>query len=384
MKIAYVFFFSDNVTGIIKTIKEKAESFLSLNINEVDFIVLNPEKNDRDGIIQFTKYKSKLFPFNYYDYLFRRYDLIRKNTDLDHYDYIILRYPLADKSGVGFTKKYHVVTEHHSVELPQLESEFNAPCPFYVKLTKYIRLHLEKKYAHRMLDNCHGIISVTNEIKDYELNRVSKRIPAITVPNGIDVERVTFTKYKPFDGNNLDIVFVGSSNNPWHGLDRFLLSLEKYTGSVNIVLHLVGKFHPDEFRDFNLDNLKFHGIQVGSNLDTIMANMNVALNSLAFFKKRMNEACSLKIREYTARGMPFILANIDQDLEHVDPDFKFYVLFDNDNSIIDLDQIVSFVEQINSRSVEAISGYMRDYALQYMDWKIKMKTYHEFIYSLGH
>ncbi len=382
MRIAHITSLIGSSVGIEKRIKDQAAATVSLGSSQIDFFVLNSFVDKGQGSVKFVKFQVKKFPLNYYSYLFKRYQLIEKTVDLNNYDYVILRYPRADKSGLEFVQKFNVITEHHSLEIPEMLSHLSPRLSLPVWVTKTVRILLEKRYGHHILQNCKGLITVTNEIKVAELNRINTSIPAITVGNGIDVKTIKQTGFKPFDEKQLDIAFVAASLSPWHGIDRVIQSLNHYKGNIAITLHIIGDIDRNEIRAITTDlkNLKFYGVRRGEKLDSIMSNMNLAVSTMSLFRKNMNEACSLKTREYTARGLPFILAYKDADLTEVNNELKFCLPFDNDDSLIDFNQIVDFAAELSKNNkAELISNYMREYAFEHMNWQAKMRKYLEFV-----
>ena len=96
----------------------------------------------------------------------------------------------------------------------------------------------------------------------------------------------------------------------------------------------------------------------------------------------MKEACILKTREYMARGIPFVLTYDDPDLLAVDEDGRFYLSLPNDDTAVDMDEIIAFADRMSQNQAD-ISTYMRAYANQHLDWQTKMKQYLEFIDTLG-
>ncbi|MFP3982439.1 MAG: glycosyltransferase [Desulfurivibrionaceae bacterium] len=386
MKLAYVVLLIQPITGIQKSIQEKARAFAANSI-DIDIIVLNPDIEKTCEGVQYVRIKSSLPGlFRYLNSLFRRYKLIDSNIDLKKYDFIILRYPSADRSGIRFIKKYKIITEHHA----DVRSQFLAPLPgatpVSIRLLKHIRYFLEKTYGHRILHNCRGIICVTNEIRQVESERVRPGTPSMTVANGIDVDNIYQTGYKVYNGTELDLVFIASSMNPWHGLDRLIRSLDKHHGPPHITFHIIGNISE---KQINLNSsadvtLRFHGIQTGKNLDGLLQRMNLAFSTLALFRNRMEEACVLKTREYTARGLPFVLAYSDPDLDNVDPSRTFFLRIENKDTPVDLKAVISFVKELSKGSNPTeLPAYMRQYARDHMDWKTKAQEYVSFCRRLA-
>jgi len=315
---------------------------------------------------------------NYYNFFFRRYPLISKNAHLDKYLHIILRYSGGDATGVHFFSKFSVVSEHHSLELPEFRSRLRAKLPSSIRFLKKIRMNLEQKYGCEILGLAKGIIGVTREITNYEIDRAGDKIFSATIPNGITVKQIPETGFKTFNGNDLDIVSVANSLSPWHGIERLMQSIALYKGPVRIKLHVIGNINRTNLPHFQNDmDVQFHGYKAGHELDKLLAGMNLGIGTLSLYDKNMKEACSLKTREYTARGLPFVIAYTDPDLQQVDKNNRFFIEFENDQSMIDMELIVQFADQVSKN--KEISTYMRHYALKHMDWSAKMVKYSEFI-----
>ncbi|MBC2694672.1 MAG: glycosyltransferase family 4 protein [Desulfobacteraceae bacterium] len=386
MKVAFIDFIKENSPGLGKRMNALADGARQAGIDNVDFYYLNRLKHDTGGIVRYIKFREKIFPFNYFDFFFRRYRIIEKSVNLKRYDFIILRYPFGDPSGVKFTLKYNTITVHHSLEISRYKSYLKEKLSPLIRGLKIIRLKLEILFGPKILEHAKGIIGVTDEIRKAELSRINNDIPSAAISNGITVKNISHTGFKKFDGTNLDLVMIFGSINPWYGVDRIISAVNRYQGSVKITLHIIGNVIKSDLRhmasDFSM--IKFHGFKNGKELDEIMKNMNLAICTLAFFRIDLNEACSLKTREYTARGIPFVLAYQDTDLQHVDKKYRFYLPMANNDSMIEMDQIINFAKHMSIfGNGESISDYMRAYALRHMDWSVKLKQYIEFVEELG-
>ena len=350
-----------------------AEAADELGFNGMDFILLSPDEFIPYKNLKHIKHKC-LFPFSKYEELFHRYRIIEKNINLGKYDRIILRYPSADASGIDFMRKYDVVTEHHNKELEENKLHLQSDISLPERMLKHIRIKLLEKYHSKIIENAIGIIAISNDVAEYEAKFAEFKVPYKSIPNGINTKSIRHTKYKPFNGNTLDIAFMASEKAPWHGLHRILSSLKNFSGKENIRLHLIGK----KFHTVPLLNEKVtiicHGKKWGLDLDDILSQMNVAISSMSLYLQNMTEGSCLKTREYTARGLPFIIGHNDYDLRYVDKDKKFFIQFPNNDSLIDFEKVVDFASRMSKRCNE-ISAYMRTYSSKYMDWKLKLKQY---------
>ena len=84
----------------------------------------------------------------------------------------------------------------------------------------------------------------------------------------------------------------------------------------------------------------------------------------------------MKIREYTARGIPLILAYQDTDL---DVSLPFVRQFSADDTPIDMNEVIKFAEKISHDfDRDRLSSDMRKYAKERMDWVVKINKYLEF------
>ena len=374
MKIAYInFILSESVLGLDKKIREQS----MCAPDNIDFYLLNRFKDGKHDRIKFVKIKDKRLP---YSYLFRKFSLIEKSIHLRSYDYVVLRYPFADKSCIRFAKKYDVISEHHSYEIHELKANLINKSSARIKLISLVRLLLEYKYGTRYREQCKGIIAVTDEIRCKEVAKIKQDLPSIAISNGVDVDAIKMTSYRPLKTRSLNMIFVASNLLPWHGLRRILTSIEKYEGEYDITVHLVGDMKSSIADPLSKGKTIYHGVKDGIELDEIYSKSNVAISTLALHLKNLKEAVSLKTREYTARGIPFILAYDDPDLAEVDEQRKFFLKFPNDKEIVDIDRIVGFLARIAKRynKPEELSRYMREYAFHKMDWGVKMKKYVEF------
>jgi len=376
-KIAFINFIYGMSGGAEQKFKEKAAKSKDLSLN-IDFFWLNKTKDLYKDLVHYKRLRKLPFPFSIFEGTFFSYNLIRRTVNLDVYDLFILRYPKADFSGIRFFNKNNVITEHHTDELSELKALLKTTKSLknaLIILMKYIN---EVLFGKKILRKCKGIIAVTDELRMIEETKALFKVPGVTISNGINVNNTVMTGFKKFNGKDLDLVFVANSLAPWHGIERLMQSMSYYKGPVKIKLHVVGNINRMSFSPFHHDiDVQFHGYKAGHELDKLLASMNLGIASLGLYHNKMKEACPLKTREYTARGLPFVIAYIDPDLQQVDNKNRFFIEFENDQSMIDMELIVQFADQVSKN--KEISTYMRYYALKHMDWSAKMVKYSEFI-----
>jgi len=374
MKLAYINYFPKSPLGITDRLLFMQEAANQIGLNNLEFIILSPVNFKPFNNLKRIQYKN-IFLYSKYIELCRRYTIIEKKINLEKYDRIILRYPGADASGLKFMQQYEVITEHHTMELEENKAFLKSNMSLSSKkLSRQLRIILLKKYHSDIIKNVKGIIGVTHEIAEYEAKFTDFKVPYKCISNGINTRSVQHTKFQLFDGRNLNIAFMATYNSPWHGLNRILSSLNNFSSLIHIKLHLIGQdFHLPQVLNKNVRIIR-HGIKTKTDLDKILLGMNIAISTMALYKNRMKEASPLKTRNYTARGLPFIIAYDDPDLIYVDESMKFFLKFPNNNGLIDFEEVIDFVSNISKRK-DDISAYMRLYAEEYMDWKVKIRQY---------
>lgn len=294
---------------------------------------------------------------------------------LNSFDVIVTRWTIPSPFFLKVVRKKPVFTEHHTKELEEAS--------LVRGLKPFVRTLLEKTYAPTILRNARGIIGVTDEIRRYELGRAGLERPSITLSNGISPEEVPFTPSSPFKGGALNLVFVSSHFAPWHGLDRLLEGMVLYLktrGSLNcrVRLHLIGRLTSKQIRTIRHSrlnsNVVTHGYLFKKDLDKVLGSCHLAIGSLALHRIGMAEACALKVREYTARGLPFVIGYDDPDL----PDHLPWVYRVPPNeSPIEIDQLISFAK--STTEFPFLAKKMRTYAEKKLSWDVKMRQLLEFV-----
>ena len=377
MKLACVYYLPAKTLpiGIFNKIQGQAKAAKKLHL-DIDYFILNKLENkqlDNLKLIKINLPKNTIL--NFVKRYFFKFKTIDQNLDLAGYNKIILRYPLSTDLFFykPFWQKYKnkVVTIHNTNEIEELKTNKT--------LLGKINLILEKRNSSKLLANIAGIIGVSNEIRKIELKKIKEVKPSIAISNGIDVGNIPFTKFTFFDNKTLNLIFISSIFYPWQGLERLLKSLNLYNGKVKIRLFLIGEINNNiekslihEISNTNID-IQMLGSKYGTDIDNYFSKSTLAIGTLALFKKNMNETSALKIGEYLARGIPFIYAYNETDIEKK---CEYALKFENKENIIDIKKVIEFAEKVSSN--EKISFEMRRKAFNNSDWKIKVKKIYDF------
>ena len=371
MRCAYLYLSLGNSLGIQRRLQGQALAAQELGL-KLDFLVLNQDHNRKEGNILFRKAPFVGFARSFLKpEIFHRLTLILRSGFLTAYDVIILRYPglpfapmnILDKVGPKF------ITEHHTNEVGEYLSSG--------KLSHRILALLETIWGRRLLSRVKGIIGVTDEIRRFELGRSGSK-PSIVISNGIHVEATPLSKFVPFNERELNLLATPSEPVPWNGIDRLIAGLACYRGQKKINLFLVGTIGPDltELCRSICNpriNIEILGKKVGREFDAYCERSTIAISTLGLFRKGMREACSLKTREYVARGIPFIYAYDDSDLNGRE---AFALKLKNEDSPVDIEQVINFARKVSA--IPELSEQMRQFAHINLDWKRKVRQMYDF------
>jgi len=250
-----------------------------------------------------------------------------------------------------------------------------------MKITgKYLKWLSEIFFGSKILRSVAAIVGVTAEICNYEVKRSGNKIKFYLVNgNGIAVSSVPLRAAPKFDGKNLELLCVAHVAK-WHGLDRLIEGMAQYDKSSKVTLHIVGD--GSEIPNLKLlvsklgleQNVLFHGFKAGKELDNFFDKCHIAVGSLGIHRIGLNEASVLKVREYCARGIPFIYGAKDPDFPK---DFPYCLKVTADDTPVNINKIINFARKI--RVIYDHPQKMREYAQSNLDWMIKMKQLKEFL-----
>jgi glycosyltransferase involved in cell wall biosynthesis len=144
---------------------------------------------------------------------------------------------------------------------------------------------------------------------------------------------------------DINVVFVGSQNLPWHGIDILFEISQKLK---YITFHIVGATGNENQSSVN--NVIIHPYLDENNLKKLYNIIDIGISSLALFRNEMTDACPLKSREYLSFGIPVIGAYKDPDLSG----FDFYLELPNSYQGImnSIDEIERFIKHWKGKSID--------------------------------
>lgn len=322
LRILHIMAFKEMSNGIRSQLDSEKliiKSFKNINWKIIVLTDLSPKSDYEVRVPLF-------FRFIFFRELFQWY-VILKNQD--NFDFILMRHSLFDIFALFFSPLIkNRITIHHTKELFELKG-LRSGLPFLLTFL------IEKYIGNYSLKFCRGIIGVTTEIAQYELSRISLEKPIFTYPNGASKNRKKSLKDRR-SNNYLRFAFISSQFYPWHGIDILTDSINNYFDeflSENIKIYLIGniELHIEEEikRSYKLNKiLRICGFLEEERILKKLELCDGGISSLALFRNGMNEASSIKTRQYLSLGIPVVGGCRDTA---IDKEFKFYNLVNKNN-----------------------------------------------------
>ncbi|SHH27977.1 glycosyltransferase [Thermosipho atlanticus] len=310
--------------------------------------------DNKEKLLKKSHFKNK---FEIIERRFLYYKHVIKFIEKQDIKVVYIRYPLFDLFFINFVKVCKNRGLKILLELPTFP---------YDKELSGIRLFVDKFFRRFLYKYVDYIVT-------YSKHETIFGIRTIKIENGIDVESIKVSKQAK-ESNTLDLIGVAYVNK-WHGYDRVITGVAEYykkNPRKEVVFHIVGNGPELEnlkvlTKKLNLEKyVKFYGFKSGDELDKILDNCDIGIGSLGMHRIGLEKGFTLKLREYCAKGIPFIYGYFDKDFE----DFKYSLRVPNDDSPIDIEKIINFYETIkNENYVEK----MRKYAIEKLSWNTKIK-----------
>jgi len=341
MRIAYIARVDAESKGVQNKILSQIRAWSKMGLNTFLYVIGPEDKRSHWHDSSIDNLQVEYFVENYRAPLAKRYlqrsqsyaeilsDLLRKQPDL-----VYLRYEYCVPPLYGLIKKFQTVVEINT----------NDRVEFFI----YSKLYGIYNYLtrHLILSNASGFILVTNELKAV----IPKNKPSRVIANGIDLSLfpIASTQNNQFPR----LIFSGTNFSPrntnpypWHGVDKiFYLASQLPECDFTIV----GLSSP--VSETLPPNVTVNGLLTGKSYDVLFDGIDVAISTLALHRKKMNEACPLKTREYLARGLPVIIGYKDTDLVDGLP-FVLRIPNEENNIVKSVAQIREFAYSMRGQRV---------------------------------
>ena len=209
-----------------------------------------------------------------------------------------------------------------------------------------------------------GFVAVTNEVA--KLPYVARhRKPVGVFANSIQLDEYAIQPFRGDESAVPRVVFIGNVAS-WHGLDKVVELAKATQGRLEI--DIIGCAKGD---DEVVSNLTYHGYLDRESYLEVFSRASVGLDGVALYRKKMNEACPLKIREYLASGLPIILSAEDTAFMGEDRGWILRIGNDPKNLIRSIDEIVEFSKKMKGYRVPHSETYQFINSIKVEGRKIK-------------
>lgn len=282
----------------------------------------------------------------------------------EKYDYIYIRNDCVIPELFKFLKKYKGNNGKCKIilEIPTYMKKVEPGTSIISTFAFYYKNILSKKYFKKYID----IIATFSDDKEIY------GVPTVNIENAVNVDEFSVIKNDRKNKNIINMLGVAMMT-PSHGYDRVIMGIknyyEKYNYSpdVKVYFYIVGdgivkKDWEKLVNDNNLNEyIKFLGKKSGADLENIYNKCDIGVASLAIFRKKCSKCSELKIREYCAKGLPFIYSACEPTIENK----NFALKVPHNETSINIDNVVKFV---NNFDYENIPEQMHKYSKENFVW----------------
>lgn len=234
-----------------------------------------------------------------------------------------------------------------------------------LKIFSKLKIKLDKIYRNKLFKYVDKIVTFSHDEQIWG-------IPCINISNGINLEEIKMIKKNSYQKDIIHFTSV-SSCDFWHGIDRFLLSLDEYGKLKNkqkIKFNVVGEgLETIKLKEivknsnYLKDVVEFTGFKSGVSLDKIYNQTDIALGCLGNHRKGIHIIQALKNKEYMAKGLPMIFSEDDPGLRNK----KFVYRATRDEELINIEDVIKWY-----KSLEISPKEIRRHAEEFT-WDIQMK-----------
>lgn len=333
--------------------------------NSVYLVHVNENNKQKICLKSFGFFKGYRSTFGFYDL----YKALHKAIKMIRFDCVYMRSKIVDATAIKVFKKFKAQGGKLIVEIPSYGSKEQVLSAFRVIIAK--ALDLWKKRLPQFVD-LYTIIGTDS------LTQYNER-PAICISNGVCVENYPVHQHD-FSGE-LHILALASMR-VWHGYDRLINGLAAYEGETPVYIEMVGNDGDGSLAEWkNLAEEKgvshlvnFRGGVYGEALTDMINSCDVAAATLGLHRNDSNHGSVLKIREYAARGIPFIYSYNDSCLEGNEP---FALKIEANDSPVDINMLADWAKGIINQG--SVAEEMRAYAKAHMSWEAQLDKAFNFV-----
>ena len=212
-------------------------------------------------------------------------------------------------------------------------------------------------------------------------------VKTIRTMNGVNVDSIRVNCGDGvYDSHSVTLIAVATFI-AHHGYERIIEGLNKYYksgGKRQFTIHLVGdgperKRYEKLVSKYKLNMyVFFHGYKSGEELGKLYDTADAGLVSFGSYKENVERLCTIKTREYLAKGLPVILGGMDDLFENGNSEYA--LCLPNNPSPVDFEEIGEFLDSIYlDSSKKEVIDYIRAFAKNNVDNSVTLKPIVEYI-----
>lgn len=344
MRIAYLMHWNDGpASGVFKKVLGQLAAWKQLGHEPALFLFTRAGKDEFTGdTLPLADAGEVPLMVQSYSRGYRRMREFRKlSMRLKEWrpDVIYHRYDAYYSSLPGLLSRYPSVLEINTDDISELRLQRGRSARYYYQLLT----------RGRVLRAASGFVFVSGELAELAHFQRYAKNPLI-LGNGIDLGKIPPPSRNASEADGdpapVRLVFLGSAGQPWHGMDE-LAALAKLQPDWKF--DVVG-ISPNELA-YVPPNMELHGRLSVEEYQPLLDRADIAVGTLALYRKDMQEASPLKVREYLANGLPVLIAYQDTDFAGSVP-FLLQIPNEPGNIARSLREIEDFVETWRGRRVK--------------------------------
>lgn len=206
---------------------------------------------------------------------------------------VYLRYSSYYPGLTFLMKKIPTFLEINTLDVP--EYKIRQPLPLFL-------YHLATR--NRLLNRARGMCFVTNEIAHHFKNYDK---PFIVISNGVISRNHPILETSK--NKQPRLLYIGSRHTPWQGIEKILILARAFP---DWHFDIIGPC-PAQIREELTQNVRLHGYLNYKDYKVYLEMADIGIGTLSLYRKGMDEACPLKVREYLLHGIPSIIGYRDTD-----------------------------------------------------------------------
>lgn len=326
------------------------------------------------------------------DKILRRIPFVKSNFDKE-----VIRYIKQElQYGLDFVYVRHSICNIYLIKLFRYLKKNNIPIIYEIPTYPYDRngfgidwkiLLMKDKFSRKKI---YKYIDRGVNFSNYD---EIFGVKCIKIGNGINPNMIVPKKYKENEENT--ITFIGVALLAyWNGYDRLIRAISNYYNGnpkYKITFNIVGDGKSyKELKELSEslgleDKIIFHGFLSGEKLDELYDKSDIGVGTLASFRKYQNHMMStLKTKEYTAKGIPFIKCDPDLSFDEKDVSFCLNVSRNEEDLILEdiLEWYRLLCQRYNGNKIE-MGKDIRKFAFDELTWEKQLLPVVDYIKSMN-